>query len=86
MPIFFPETYQASKIVIMEKKEARCIFEFRYVEDCKKNKKPCQESKPGSDCILSIIKASLAYGDNLHSELQHQLQEDPNLVMHYHKN
>ena len=34
---------------------------------------------------MSIIKASLAYGDNLHSELQHQLQEDPNLVVHYHK-
>ena len=42
MPNFFPETYRASKIVIMEKKEAQCIFEFRYVEDCKKK----QETLP----------------------------------------
>ena len=34
------------------------------------------------DCIFSIIKASSSYGENLHSELQHQLQEDLNFVIH----
>ena len=73
--LFLSGPYWILKVVTMEKKEARSIFEFRYAEDCKKTKKPCQESKPGSYRILSIIKASLAYGNNLHSELQYQLQE-----------
>lgn len=33
-----------------------------------------------------IVYPSSSYSDHLHLELQHHLQENPNPVIHYHKN
>ena len=41
---------------------------------------------PGSDRIQSIINASLLYGDHLNAELQRQLDENPDLIIYYHRN
>ena len=40
----------------------------------------------GCDQIQSIINASSSYGNNLNAELQRQLDENPDLVIYYHRN
>ena len=58
----------------MDVEQAKCIFEFRYADECRQVNKPCQ----------SIINASSSYGDHLNTELQRQLDESPDLVIYYH--
>ena len=70
----------------MDVEQARCIFEFRYADECRQVKKTCKKSKPGSDRIQSIINASSSYGDHLNAELQRQLDETPDLVISYYRN
>ena len=43
-------------------------------------------NNPSSDRIQSIINASSSYGDYLNAELQRQLDENPDLVIYYHRN
>ena len=43
------------------------------------------KSKSGSDRIQLIINASSSYGDHLNAELQRQLDENPDLVIYYHR-
>ena len=65
----------------MDVEQAKCILEFRYADECRQVKKPCQKSKPGSNRIQWIIN-----GDNLNAELQRQADENPDLVIYYHRN
>ena len=65
--------------------QAKCIFEFRYADECRQVKKTGKKSKPGSDRIQSIINASSSYGDHLNAELQRQLDDNPDLIIYYHR-
>ena len=60
------------------------MFKFRYGSECD-NSKPCSSNK-GRARIDSIVKASKIYRDDLHVELEQQVEEDENLTVYYHRN
>ena len=49
------------------------------------NSKPCTSNK-GQARIDSIIKASKVYRDDLHVELEQQIEVDENLIIYFHMN
>ena len=60
------------------------MFKFRYGSECD-NSKPCSSNK-GRARIDSIVKASKIYRDDLHVELEQQVEEDENLTVYFHRN
>ena len=60
------------------------MFKFRYGSECD-NSKPCMFNK-GQARIDSIIQVSKVYRDDLHVELEHQIEEDENLTVYFHRN
>ena len=62
-----------------------CVFTFKYGKDCAQDSKGLQRNS-GPERILAIIDASQKYEDDLHTKLQKQLSENPNLTIFYHKN
>lgn len=64
--------------------DEKCIFKFRYGDDCVDTDRCSQNSGPSR--IHSIIKASKSYKDDLHIELENQFQQNENLTVYYHKN
>ena len=44
------------------------------------------KNKSGSDRIQLIINTSSSYGDHLNAELQRRLDDNPDLVIYYHRN
>ena len=60
------------------------MFKFRYGSECD-NSKPCSSNK-GRARIDSIVKASNIYRDDLHVELEQQVEEDENLTVYFHRN
>ena len=60
------------------------MFKFRYGSECN-NSKPCTFNK-GQARIDSIIQVSKVYRDDLHVELEHQIEEDENLTVYFHRN
>ena len=60
------------------------MFKFRYGSECD-NSKPCTSNK-GQARIYSITKASKVYRDDLHVELEHQIEEDENVTVYFHMN
>ena len=57
------------------------MFKFRYGSECD-NSKPCSSNK-GRARIHSIVKASKIYRDDLHVELEKQVEEDENLTVYF---
>ena len=60
------------------------MFKFSYGSECD-NSKPCTSNK-GQAQIDSIIKACKVYRDDLHVELEKQIEEDESLTVYFHRN
>ena len=64
--------------------EGVCFFKFRYDNECNYVQQKLQNRDLSR--IDSFIRASKAYGDDLHKTLEQKLLDNPDLKMSYHKN